>query len=45
MEKYWEIFVNGYKGYANYLWSEITNPNWHNYFYWLIGVSACFFLL
>jgi sterol desaturase/sphingolipid hydroxylase (fatty acid hydroxylase superfamily) len=45
MEKYWEIFVNGYKGYANYLWSEITNPNWHNYFYWLIGVSAFFFLL
>ena len=40
---YWEIFTNGYKGYAGYLWSEITHPGWHNYFYWLIGVSAFFF--
>ncbi len=45
MDKYLEIFINGYKGYANYLWSEITNPNWHNYFYWLIGVSLFFFAL
>lgn len=42
---YWEIFVNGYKGYATYLWQEITNPNWHNYFYWLLLVSAFFFAL
>jgi sterol desaturase/sphingolipid hydroxylase (fatty acid hydroxylase superfamily) len=42
---YWEIFVNGYKGYATYLWREITNPNWHNYFYWLLLVSAFFFAL
>lgn len=45
MEKYIDIFINGYKGYASYLWQEITNPSWHNYFYWLIGVSAFFFLL
>lgn len=45
MEKYIDIFINGYKGYANYLWQEITHPTWHNYFYWLIGVSAFFFLL
>jgi sterol desaturase/sphingolipid hydroxylase (fatty acid hydroxylase superfamily) len=45
MNKYIEIFVNGYTGYANYLWSEITNPGWHNYFYWLILVSAFFFML
>jgi len=31
MEKYFNIFINGYKGYANYLWYEITHPNWHNY--------------
>lgn len=43
--KYWDIFVNGYQNYASYLWQEITNPNWHNYFYWLIAVSAFFFLL
>lgn len=40
---YWEIFVNGYRGYANYLWHEITHPAWTNYFYWLILVSAFFF--
>lgn len=45
MEKYIEIFVNGYKGYASYLWNEIISPSWHNYFYWLIGISAFFFVL
>ncbi|MEM7374803.1 MAG: sterol desaturase family protein [Bacteroidota bacterium] len=43
--KYWDIFVNGYSNYANYLWQEITHPGWHNYFYWLIAVSAFFLLL
>lgn len=43
--KYWEVFVNGYKNYANYLWQEITNPSWHNYFYWLLLVSAFFFII
>lgn len=38
-------FINGYSGYAGYLWSEITQPRWHNYFYWLIGVSLFFFIL
>jgi sterol desaturase/sphingolipid hydroxylase (fatty acid hydroxylase superfamily) len=41
----WEIIVNSYRGYAGYLWQEITNPSWHNYFYWLIGVSLFFFAL
>ncbi len=45
MQKYLEIFLNGYKGYAEYLWNEITHPSWHNYFYWLIGVSLFFFAL
>ena len=45
MEKYLEIFINGYKSYASYLWYEITHPTWHNYFYWLIGISAFFFIL
>lgn len=45
MKNYFEIFVNGYSGYANYLWSEITNPGWHNYFYWLILVSIFFLIL
>lgn len=45
MQHYWEILLNGYAGYASYLWSEVTNPHWKNYFYWLIGVSLFFFLL
>ena len=45
MESYWEIFVNGYRGYASYLWHEITHPGWHNYFYWLIIVSLLFLAL
>lgn len=45
MGKYLQAFTDGYKGYANYLWHEITNPTWHNYFYWLTGVSLFFLLL
>lgn len=45
MEKYWQIFVDGYKNYGSYLWNEITNPSWHSYFYWLIIVSIFFFIL
>ena len=43
--KYWDIFVNGYSGYANYLWKDIANPSWNSYFYWLIIVSVFFLLL
>lgn len=45
MEKYLNIFINGYKGYANYLWQDITNPSWKSYFYWLIIVSVFFLIL
>jgi len=44
MNEIWNIFINGY-GYANYLWQEITNPSWHNYFYALLTVSLFFFVL
>lgn len=42
---YLDTFLNGYSGYASYLWQEITHPHWKNYFYWLLAVSAFFFLL
>ncbi len=45
MPYYIRVILDGYSGYAGYLWHEITNPSWHNYFYWLIGVSLFFFLL
>lgn len=43
MEEYINIIIESYQGYANYLWSEIKSPSWHNYFYWLIGVSGFFY--
>lgn len=45
MNNYIDIFINGYKGYASYLWREITQPGLHNYFYALLAVSLFFFLL
>lgn len=42
---YWQLIKDSYIGYANYLWSEISQPQWHNYFYWLIGVSLFFLIL
>lgn len=42
---YWQLIQDAYSGYANYLWQEITHPQWHSYFYWLIGVSVFFLLL
>jgi sterol desaturase/sphingolipid hydroxylase (fatty acid hydroxylase superfamily) len=45
MMQYWEIFKNGYSGYANYLWNDITNPSLGSYFYWLILISLFFFAL
>lgn len=43
MQHYIDIFINGYKSYAGYLWQEITNPSWNSYFYWLILISLIFF--
>lgn len=45
MEDFFKIISDSYSGYAQYLWQEITNPGWHNYFYWLVGVSLIFFLV
>ena len=45
MIEYYRVFLEGYYGYASYLWKEITNPSWHNYFYWLLIVSAFFYAL
>ncbi len=45
LTRFVEIFVNGYTGYAQYLWYEITHPSWTNYVYWLVGISLFFFLL
>lgn len=45
MEKYLKIFLDGYYGYWNYLKSEIIYPSWHNYFWWLLGLSLVVWML
>ncbi|MGB4970179.1 MAG: sterol desaturase family protein [Saprospiraceae bacterium] len=40
-----ETIMNAYQSYFNYLSNEILNPSWHNYFYWLIGLSLVAFLI
>ena len=41
---YWEIITTSYSGYWDYLKREILYPGWHNYFYWLVGISLFFWL-
>ena len=42
---YKKIFFDSFSGYYNYLKSEIMHPSWHNYFYWLIGISLFFWVM
>lgn len=45
MNRYYDLFVGSFSGYWNYLLSEVLHPNWHNYFYWLLGLSLIVWLL
>ena len=45
MPNYVRIFLDGYGGYASYVWYEVTHPSWGNYFYWLIAISLFFMAL
>lgn len=36
---YIEIIKNAYSGYFNYMVDQISFTSWHNYFYFLIGLS------
>ena len=45
IQEYFKIFLDGYYGYWNYLTSEILYPSWHNYFWWLIGISVVVWML
>ncbi len=45
MEQYWQVMVDAYTGYAQYLVHELLYPSWHNYFYWLLGLSLLVWLL
>jgi sterol desaturase/sphingolipid hydroxylase (fatty acid hydroxylase superfamily) len=45
MNKYLDIFLNSFSDYFNYLVNEVSNPNWSNYFYWLIALSVFVWLI
>src|SRR5215510_14462169 len=45
MNKYFTTIKDSFSGYWNYLSHEILYPSWHNYFYWLIGLSLACWLL
>ncbi len=49
MGKYLQYFIDGYTGYAGYIWREIIfandGPWWHNYFWYLVIISAFFLAL
>lgn len=45
LEKYIKIIGDSYYGYWNYLVSEMFYPSWHNYFWWLLGLSVSVWLL
>jgi sterol desaturase/sphingolipid hydroxylase (fatty acid hydroxylase superfamily) len=40
-----QIIRDAYSGYFHYLVNEILYPSWHNYFYWLLGLSLAVWLL
>lgn len=42
---YLETFIQGWQGYAQYLWQEVTRPHWGNFFYWLVGISVLVYVL
>ncbi|WP_020604720.1 sterol desaturase family protein [Spirosoma spitsbergense] len=42
---YITTLIDGYRNYADYFVHELLSPNWHNYFYWLVGISAFVWLL
>jgi sterol desaturase/sphingolipid hydroxylase (fatty acid hydroxylase superfamily) len=39
------IIQQSYSGYFHYLKNEILVPSWHNYFYWLLGLSLIVWIL
>ncbi len=45
MNQYSDIFINTFKGYANYFVGQVMHPAWDNYFYWLIAISLFFWSL
>lgn len=45
MNTYFESLIHGYRNYAGYFVHELMSPGWHNYFYWLVGLSTLVWVL
>ncbi|MFZ9980756.1 MAG: sterol desaturase family protein [Cyclobacteriaceae bacterium] len=45
MDKLFETLIGGYTGYWSYLTGEMFNLGWHNYFWWLVGLSLFVWIL
>lgn len=45
MNEYIDIFFRSFSDYWNYLANEITHPQWHSYFYWLIAISLIVWII
>lgn len=45
MQEYYNIFIRSFDEYYQYLSNELLHPSWHNYFYWLLGLSLFVWLL
>ena len=45
MTHYSDIFINTFRGYAQYFVGQVMHPAWNNYFYWLIAISLFFWSL
>jgi sterol desaturase/sphingolipid hydroxylase (fatty acid hydroxylase superfamily) len=45
MKAYIDIIQKSYSDYWNYLKTELLVPSWHNYLYWLIGISLIVWIL
>ena len=43
--KYFDLFIDSFINYAQYVGREVLNFHWGNYFYWLIFISVFFYLL
>ncbi|MEN9281677.1 MAG: hypothetical protein RL594_612 [Bacteroidota bacterium] len=40
-----DALIAYYTAQVSYLWSTITTPTWHNFFWWLVGISLTVWML
>lgn len=45
MEEVFDLIQRSYINYFNYLLKTVLQPSWHNFFYWMIGISVLVWLV